>query len=167
MSSSAHRAAAPAAVRCFVITVSDTRTEETDTGGRAIVQLLTDAGHIVEGRRLLRDEPAQVAALVREQAADPLVDVIITTGGTGITRRDSTFEAVDGLLEKRLPGFGELFRMLSFADIGAAAMLSRACAGTHQGTIIVALPGSESAVRLAMTRLLIPELCHLVAETRR
>jgi molybdopterin adenylyltransferase len=167
MSSSAHRAAAPAAVRCFVITVSDTRTEETDTGGRAIVQLLTDAGHIVEGRRLLRDEPAQVAALVREQAADPLVDVIITTGGTGITRRDSTFEAVDGLLEKRLPGFGELFRMLSFADIGAAAMLSRACAGTHQGTIIVALPGSESAVRLAMTRLLIPELGHLVAETRR
>jgi molybdenum cofactor biosynthesis protein B len=167
MSSVAHRAAAPAAVRCFVITVSDTRTEDTDTGGRAIIQLLTASGHIVEGRRIVRDEPAQVAALIREQASEALVDVIITTGGTGITRRDSTFEAVDGLLEKRLPGFGELFRMLSFEEIGAAAMLSRACAGTHQGKVVVALPGSESAVRLAMTRLLIPELGHLVAETRR
>jgi molybdenum cofactor biosynthesis protein B len=167
MSSSAHRAAAPAAVRCFVITVSDTRTEATDTGGRAIVQLLTDAGHIVEGRRILRDEPTEVAALVRELAAAGPVDVIITTGGTGITRRDSTFEAIDALLDKRLPGFGELFRMLSFQEIGAAAMLSRACAGTHHGRIVVSLPGSENAVRLAMTRLLIPELGHLVAETRR
>lgn len=167
MSSTAHRAAAPAAVRCFVITVSDTRTPDTDTGGGAIVELLTAAGHIVEGRRLVRDEPAQVAALVLQQAQEPLVDVIITTGGTGITRRDSTFEAVDGLLDKRLPGFGELFRMLSFHDIGAAAMLSRACAGTCHGKIVVALPGSENAVRLAMTRLLIPELGHLVAETRR
>ena len=167
MSSTAHRAAAPAAVRCFVITVSDTRTHDTDTGGKAIVELLTAAGHIVEGRRLLKDEPAQVAALVRQQAQESLVDVIITTGGTGITRRDSTFEAVDGLLDKRLPGFGELFRMLSFQEIGAAAMLSRACAGTCQGKIVVALPGSENAVRLAMTRLLIPELGHLVAETRR
>lgn len=167
MSSTAHRAAAPSAVRCFVITVSDSRTEETDTGGRAIVQLLSAAGHIVEGRRILRDEPAEVAALVRAQAAEPLVDVIITTGGTGITRRDSTFEAVDRLLDKRLPGFGELFRMLSFQEIGPAAMLSRACAGTHNGKVVVALPGSENAVRLAMTRLLIPELGHLVGETRR
>jgi molybdopterin adenylyltransferase len=167
MSSTAHRAAAPAAVRCFVITVSDTRTEATDTGGRAIIQLLTEAGHIVEGRRILRDEPAAVAALVRELAAGGQVDVIITTGGTGITHRDSTFEALDGLLDKRLPGFGELFRMLSFQEIGAAAMLSRACAGTHRGRVIVSLPGSENAVRLAMTRLLIPELGHLVAETRR
>jgi molybdenum cofactor biosynthesis protein B len=167
MSSAAHRASAPAAVRCFVITVSDTRTMDTDTGGRAIAQLLTAAGYIVEGRRILRDEPAEVSALVLQQAEEPLVDVIITTGGTGITRRDSTFEAVDGLLEKRLPGFGELFRMLSFEEIGAAAMLSRACAGTCRGKVVVALPGSENAVRLAMTRLLIPELGHLVAETRR
>jgi molybdopterin adenylyltransferase len=167
MSSTAHRAAAPAAVRCFVITVSDTRTEETDTGGRAIVHLLAAAGHIVEGRRIVRDEPAEVAALVLEQAAQTLVDVVITTGGTGIARRDSTFEAVDALLEKRLPGFGELFRMLSFQEIGPAAMLSRACAGTCRGKIVVALPGSENAVRLAMTRLLLPELGHLVAETRR
>jgi molybdopterin adenylyltransferase len=167
MSSTAHRAAAPAAVRCFVITVSDTRTDETDTGGRAIIHLLSAAGHIVEGRRIVRDEPGEVAALVLEQAAQTLVDVVITTGGTGITRRDSTFEAVDGLLEKRLPGFGELFRMLSFQEIGPVAMLSRACAGTCRGKIVVALPGSENAVRLAMTRLLIPELGHLVAETRR
>lgn len=167
MSSTAHRAAAPAAVRCFVITVSDTRTEATDTGGRAVIDLLTAAGHIVEGRRILRDEPAQVAALVREQAASGRVDAIITTGGTGITRRDSTFEAIDGLLDKRLPGFGELFRMLSFQEIGAAAMLSRACAGIHQGCVVVSLPGSEHAVRLALTRLLVPELGHLVAETRR
>jgi molybdenum cofactor biosynthesis protein B len=167
MSSTTHRAAAPAAVRCFVITVSDTRTEATDTGGRAIIQLLIEAGHIVEGRRILRDEPEDVAALIGELAAGGKVDVIITTGGTGITRRDSTFEAIDALLDKRLPGFGELFRMLSFQEIGAAAMLSRACAGTHHGKIVVSLPGSENAVRLAMTRLLIPELGHLVAETRR
>jgi molybdenum cofactor biosynthesis protein B len=167
MSSTAHRAAAPTAVRCFVITVSDTRTEATDTGGRAIVDLLAAAGHLVAGRRILRDEPAEVAALVRAQASAADVDVIITTGGTGITRRDSTFEAIDGLLDKRLPGFGELFRMLSFQEIGAAAMLSRACAGTHQGKVVIALPGSENAVRLAMTRLIVPELGHLVGETRR
>jgi molybdopterin adenylyltransferase len=167
MSSTAHRAGAPSAVRCFVITVSDTRTHDTDTGGAAIAELLAAAGHIVEGRRLVKDEPADVAALVLQQAQEARVDLVITTGGTGITRRDSTFEAVDGLLDKRLPGFGELFRMLSFQEIGAAAMLSRACAGTCRGTIVVALPGSENAVRLAMTRLLIPELGHLVGELRR
>jgi len=121
----------------------------------------------VIAKRIVRDEPEEVAALVRLQAATDHVDVIITTGGTGITRRDSTFEAIDGLLEKRLPGFGELFRMLSFQEIGPAAMLSRACAGTCRGRVVVALPGSENAVRLAMTRLLVPELGHLVAETRR
>lgn len=162
-----HRQNAPEAVRCYVITVSDTRTEDTDTGGRAIADLLTDAGHILVGRRIVKDEPADVAALVKLQAASDRVDVIITTGGTGITRRDSTFEAIDALLEKRLPGFGELFRMLSFHEIGPAAMLSRASAGTCRGKIVVALPGSEHAVRLALTRLLIPELRHLVSETRR
>jgi molybdopterin adenylyltransferase len=167
MSFADHRARAPATIRCYVITVSDTRTEETDTGGKAVVELLTAAGHTVIAKRIVRDEPEEVAALVRLQAATDHVDVIITTGGTGITRRDSTFEAIDGLLEKRLPGFGELFRMLSFQEIGPAAMLSRACAGTCRGRVVVALPGSENAVRLAMTRLLVPELGHLVAETRR
>ena len=167
MSSAEHRRNAPISVRCFIITVSDTRTEETDTGGRTLAGLLEAAGHLVEGRRIVKDDPAAVAALVREQAATGRVDAIITTGGTGITRRDSTFEAIDGLLDKRLPGFGEIFRMLSFEEIGAAAILSRACAGTFGGAIVVALPGSENAVRLAATRLLVPELAHMVAEIRR
>jgi molybdenum cofactor biosynthesis protein B len=162
-----HRQNAPDSIRCYVITVSDTRTEETDTGGRAIADLLTASGHTLSGRRIVKDEPAEVAALVKLQAASDRVDVVITTGGTGITRRDSTLEAIDAILEKRLPGFGELFRMLSFHEIGPAAMLSRACAGTCRGKIVVALPGSENAVRLALTRLLIPELRHLVSETRR
>jgi molybdopterin adenylyltransferase len=167
MSSAEHRATSPASVRCYVITVSDTRTEETDTGGKAVAELLAAGGHMVVGRHIVRDEPAEVAALVALNADSDHVDVIITTGGTGITRRDSTFEAIDGLLEKRLPGFGELFRVLSFQEIGAAAMLSRACMGTCRGKIVVALPGSENAVRLALTRLLVPELGHLVNETRR
>ena len=167
MSSTAHRAAAPAAVRCFVITVSDTRTEATDSGGRAVMQLLTGSGHIIEGRRILRDEPAEVAALVRELAAAGQVDVIITTGGTGITRRDSTFEAIDGLLDKRLPGFGELFRMLSFQEIGAAAMLSRAVGGVIGTTVVLLMPGSTAAVRLAIEKLVLPELGHLVEHARR
>ena len=167
MSSAEHRATSPASVRCYVITVSDTRTEETDTGGKAVAELLTAGGHMVVGRHIVRDDPGEVAALVAHNADSDHVDVIITTGGTGIARRDSTFEAIDRLLEKRLPGFGELFRMLSFQEIGAAAMLSRACMGTCRGKIVVALPGSEHAVRLALTRLLVPELGHLVNETRR
>lgn len=167
MSSAEHRRHAPASVRCFVITVSDTRTEATDTGGRALADLLAAAGHVIEGRRIVKDEPADVAALVKSIAAENRADAIITTGGTGITRRDSTFEAIDGLLDKRLPGFGEIFRMLSFEDIGPAAILSRACAGTHGQTLVIALPGSEAAVRLAVTRLLVPELAHMVAEIRR
>ncbi len=167
MSSTEHRRHAPASVRCFVITVSDTRTDATDTGGRALADLLAAAGHVIEGRRIVKDEPAEVAALVRDIAAEHRADAIITTGGTGITRRDSTFEAIDGLLDKRLPGFGEIFRMLSFEDIGPAAILSRACAGTHGQALVIALPGSENAVRLAATRLLVPELAHMVAEIRR
>lgn len=164
MSALDHKASAPAKVRVFVLTVSDTRTETTDTGGAAIVRLLADAGHLVAGTRIARDEPGEVAAIVRREAAGGGVDVIITTGGTGLTRRDSTVEAIDGLLDKRLPGFGELFRMLSYHDIGAAAMLSRACAGTLGRAVVIALPGSESAVRLAMTRLVLPELTHLVQQ---
>ena len=150
-----------------MLTISDTRTEQTDTGGRAIVDLLTSAGHHVVAKTIIKDEPLQVAERVRRDADGGDVDVVITTGGTGITSRDSTFEAIDGLLEKRLPGFGELFRMLSYQDIGSAAMMSRACAGTLGKVIVVALPGSESAVRLAMTKLLIPELGHLVQQARK
>jgi len=162
-----HKAHAPAAVACYVLTVSDSRTPETDAGGRAIRELLTAAGHRVAGHTVVRDEPAEVTARVREQLADPRAQVIITTGGTGITSRDGTFEAIDGLLEKRLDGFGELFRMLSFEEIGAAAMMSRATAGTAARKAIFVLPGSPHAVRLAMTRLILPELGHVVQQLNR
>ena len=167
MSSLEHKALAPAGLRVFVLTVSDTRTDETDSSGRAIIELLIAAGHQVAGKAIEKDDPAAVAELVRQQAAIADVDAIITTGGTGLTSRDSTFEAIDALLTKRLPGFGELFRMLSYHDIGAAAMLSRACAGTIGRVIVISLPGSEKAVRLAMTKLVVPELGHLVQQARK
>ncbi len=125
-----HKAYSPARVRGFVLTVSDSRTLATETSGRAIAQLLEAAGHEVVGRDLVRDEPAEVARVLRDQLAAGRAQVLITTGGTGISSRDSTYEAVTALFDKRLDGFGELFRLLSFQDIGPAAMLSRACAGT-------------------------------------
>jgi molybdenum cofactor biosynthesis protein B len=162
-----HKSQAPASVACYVLTVSDSRTPETDTSGRAIRELLEAAGHTVSGQGILKDEPAQVTTRVREQLADARTQVIITTGGTGITSRDGTFEAIDGLLEKRLDGFGELFRMLSFGEIGSSAMMSRATAGTAARKAIFVLPGSEHAVRLAMTRLIVPELGHVVQQLGR
>jgi len=162
-----HKSRAPASVACYVLTVSDTRTPETDTSGRAIRDLLEEAGHTVAGYAIVRDEPAQVTATVRQQLDAGGARVILTTGGTGITSRDGTFEAIDGLLEKRLDGFGELFRMLSFQEIGSAAMMSRAAAGTAGRTAIFVLPGSPDAVRLAMTRLILPELGHVVQQLSR
>jgi molybdenum cofactor biosynthesis protein B len=162
-----HKSHAPASVACYVLTVSDSRTPDTDTGGRAIRELLEDAGHLVTGHDIVKDEPADVTARVRAQLGDARTQVIITTGGTGITSRDGTFEAIDGLLEKRLDGFGELFRMLSFQEIGSAAMMSRATAGTAARTAIFVLPGSPHAVRLAMTRLILPELGHVVQQLGR
>ena len=168
MSVAEHKSSAPQSVRCFVVTVSDTRTIETDTSGRAIADLLVAAGHEVAGRAIVKDDPDIVRGTIERQlVAAEDVQVIITTGGTGITSRDSTYEAVDALLQKRLDGFGELFRMLSFEQIGPAAMMSRACAGMSAGRIVVSLPGSEAAVRLAMERLLIPELGHLVEQANR
>jgi len=167
MSHQEHKAHGPASVACFVLTVSDTRTTDTDTSGRAIRELLAAAGHAVSGDAIVRDEPAQVRDQLLAHCRDDATQVIITTGGTGITSRDGTYEAVDGLLEKRLHGFGELFRMLSFQDIGSAAMMSRATAGTVEGKVIFVLPGSENAVRLAMTRLIIPELAHVVQQVRK
>jgi len=167
MSQAEHKAVAPRSVRCFVLTVSDTRTEDTDTGGRAIVDLLLSAGHAVVGRAIVKDDPALLRNAVMLQlatSADTGPQVIITTGGTGITARDTTYEAVVELLDKRLDGFGELFRMLSYEQIGAAAMMSRACAGLVGQRIIVSLPGAEAAVRLAMEKLVLPELGHLVQQ---
>jgi molybdopterin adenylyltransferase len=162
-----HRATAPNSVGCFVLTVSDTRTPETDTGGRVIRELLTAGGHAVIGSAIVRDEPGEVVRVVREACADPRVKVVILTGGTGITSRDSTYEAVEAVLDKRLPGFGELFRMLSYEQVGAAAMLSRAQMGIHARRIVVSLPGSPNACRLALEKLLVPELGHLVREVSR
>lgn len=162
-----HRAAAPASVRVYVLTVSDTRTPATDTSGAAIAALLEEAGHVVVSRDIVRDEPPDVRAKVAAQLDRADVQAIITTGGTGISARDSSFETLSALLEKRLDGFGELFRMLSYQEIGPAAMLSRACAGLARRKIVISLPGSEHAVRLAMTKLVLPELGHLVREANR
>ena len=167
MSQAEHKAHAPQSVRCFIVTVSDTRTEATDTSGRAIADLLTAAGHVAAGRVIVKDDVDLVRGMLERQLASADVEAIIATGGTGITSRDSTYEVVSALLQKRLDGFGELFRMLSFEQIGPAAMMSRACAGIVAGRIVVSLPGSEAAVRLAMERLLIPELGHLVQQATR
>ena len=164
MSVGEHKAQAPAAVGCYILTISDTRTPDSDTSGRAIRSLLEDSGHAISGHDIERDDPDRITARMRERLADSSTQVIISTGGTGISSRDGTFEAVAALFEKRLDGFGELFRMLSFDQIGAAAMLSRATAGTVGRKAIFALPGSEKAVRLAMTRLVIPELGHVIQQ---
>jgi molybdopterin adenylyltransferase len=162
-----HKAAAPSCVGCYVITVSDTRTEATDTGGRAVAELLSAAGHDIVGRTIVKDDAELLRDAVGRQLANPAVQAIVTTGGTGITSRDCTYEAVSAMLWKRLDGFGELFRMLSYEQIGAAAMMSRAVAGTIAGRVVVSLPGSEAAVRLAVEKLLLPELGHLVREAGR
>jgi molybdopterin adenylyltransferase len=162
-----HKKHAPRVSRVWVVTVSDSRTEANDTSGQLAQKLLRDAGHVVAGYRILRDEPAEVAALVREIAERGEADVVVTSGGTGISRRDSTYEAVASLLEKRLDGFGELFRMLSYQEIGSAAMLSRAVAGLYRGVVVFATPGSTAAVRLALEKLILPELGHLAFEARR
>jgi molybdenum cofactor biosynthesis protein B len=164
MSVAEHHALSPAHVPCFVLSMSDTRTLAQDTSAQAIVDLLEAAGHTVVGRALLRDEPTEVTALVGAEIERRAARVIITTGGTGIAKRDSTYEALVGLFDKTIVGFGELFRMLSFQEIGAAAMLTRATAGVAGGCAIFVLPGSEHAVRLAMTRLILPELGHIARE---
>lgn len=154
------------ALRCAILTISDTRTRETDQSGAILTEALTQAGHDVVKYELVKDDPAQIAAQVQASVAAGY-QVLLTNGGTGIARRDSTIEAIESLLDKRLPGFGELFRMLSYQDIGPAAMLSRAVAGVSNQTLIFCLPGSPGAVRLALEHLILPELPHLVWETIR
>jgi molybdenum cofactor biosynthesis protein B len=167
MSVDEHRRTSPQQVRCGVVTISDTRTETTDTSGRAIVELLEEHGHLVTARVLVRDDPEDIRAALSDLLGRSDVQVVLTTGGTGITRRDSTYEVVSALIEKPMDGFGELFRMLSFTEIGPAAMLTRACAGVAAGRFVFAMPGAEAAVRLAMRRLVLPELGHVVRETGR
>ena len=160
----AHRASAPEVVRCAVLTVSDTRTPETDASGALVRERLTAAGHEVVDYRIVPDEPDLIRATLAGWTEDVAVQAILSNGGTGIASRDTTYDVVVSLLDKRLDGFGELFRMLSYAEIGAAAMLSRAVAGVYRGRVVVAMPGSQNAVRLAMTKLVVPELAHLVHE---
>jgi molybdenum cofactor biosynthesis protein B len=160
-SAAEHQAQGAPSVGCGVVTVSDTRTLADDRSGDLIAELLAAAGHAVAARAIAPDEPIAVAAVVRELASRPDVTVILLTGGTGVAPRDQTPEAVAALFTKELPGFGELFRLLSYQEIGAAAMLSRACAGMIGRTAVFLMPGSTAAVGLAMERLIVPELGHL------
>jgi molybdenum cofactor biosynthesis protein B len=161
-----HKSHAPASVTAFVITSSDTRNESSDDSGRLIKEKLAGAGHGVCGHRVVRDEPSELRAAL-EEAASAGARAVIVNGGTGIGRRDQTVETLRALLEKELPGFGEIFRALSFQEIGSAAMLSRSVAGTWRGMIVFALPGSPDAARLAMDALILPELGHAVRELTR
>ncbi len=149
-------------VRCAVLTVSDTRTEETDGSGRYIRSALAERSLPVTGYRVVADDPERIRAAISDLARDS--EVILINGGTGISRRDTTFEAVQSLFEKTMPGFGEIFRTLSFQEIGPAAMLSRASAGVAKDTLIFSMPGSTAAVRLALEQLILPEIQHLVWE---
>jgi molybdopterin adenylyltransferase len=162
-----HRESAPETVRVAILTISDTRTPETDTGGDIAEELLEDAGQEVVERRIVRDEVAGIRNNLVDLLARSDVDAVLTTGGTGISARDTTYEVVERMLEKRLDGFGEIFRMLSYEEIGSAAMMSRALAGSVGSKFVASLPGSRNAVRLAVEKLLVPELAHIVFELRK
>ena len=162
-----HRESAPEHVRLAVLTISDTRTPENDTGGDAIEELMRGAGHEIVERRIVRDDAARIRTEIVNLLARPDADAVITTGGTGISARDTTYEVVDRMIEKKLDGFGEIFRALSFEEIGAAAILSRAVAGTVGTKLVACLPGSRNAVRLAVEKLLVPEISHVIFELRK
>ena len=162
-----HRGESPRVVRCAAITVSDTRTLDTDTGGQTLVDRLTETGHEVLAREIIPDDPAAMRELLAKLLNREDVDVILLTGGTGVGSRDQTFETIQALLDKPLPGYGELFRMLSYQEIGPAAMLSRATGGLIGRTVLLTMPGSPAAVELALDKLILPELGHLVREARR
>jgi molybdenum cofactor biosynthesis protein B len=162
-----HRESAPDRVRIAILTISDTRTPATDTGGDTIEELMRGAGHKVVQRAIVRDEVSSIWTMLVDLLARSDVDAVITTGGTGISDRDTTYEVVDGMLEKKLDGFGEIFRMLSYEKIGAAAVLSRCVAGAVGTKFVASLPGSRNAVRLAVEKLLVPELAHVVFELRK
>jgi len=159
-----HKEQARGGIACAVVTVSDTRTEETDASGRLIREALAGAGHEARAYHIVRDEPTLIAPLLEELLSRDDLDALIFNGGTGVARRDVTFDVLSRAVEKTLPGFGELFRHLSYAEIGSAALLSRAMAGTARGKAVFSVPGSSGAVRLAMERLILPEMAHIVHE---
>ena len=151
----------------MVITCSDSRTLETDSSGQRIMHLLKEAGHAVVAYHLVKDQPSKIKAKVKAALTDKNIGAIIINGGTGISKRDSTFEAVDAMLEKRLVGFGEIFRYLTYQDIGSPAIMSRATAGIIKGRVLFSTPGSENAVQLAMEKLILPELGHLIQQLKK
>jgi molybdenum cofactor biosynthesis protein B len=162
-----HKESAPDTVRVAILTISDTRTPETDTGGDIAEDLLRGAGQEVAERRIVRDEVSGIRNNLIDLLARSDVDAVITTGGTGISARDTTYEVVERMVEKRLDGFGEIFRMLSYEEIGSATIMSRALAGSVGSKFVASLPGSRNAVRLAVEKLLVPELSHVVFELRK
>ncbi len=165
-SAAEHRQKSPGKVGCAVITVSDTRTLENDKSGQGVVDSLESAGHTVVERAIVPDEPTKIHELVVRLVDSKNIEAILLTGGTGIAPRDQTPETLDKLFTKNLPGYGELLRMLSYEEIGPAAMLSRACGGLIGQTVVLTMPGSTAAVRLAMEKLILPELGHLVTQGR-
>lgn len=162
-----HRADAPRSVSCAVITVSDTRTLETDKGGQLLIDRLTAAGHTVVARQIVPDEAVGLRYLLTSLVSRSDIEAVLITGGTGISHRDRTYETVSELLTRPLPGYGELFRLLSYEQVGAAAMLSRAVGGLVGRTAVFTMPGSPAAVALAVEKLLLPELGHVCREARR
>jgi len=166
MSLAQHRAESLPVLRFAVITISDTRDATTDRGGPRIVELLEAAGQRVARRALVKDEPYEIERSVRECLADPEVDLVLTTGGTGLAPRDQTVPTLERMFESTIPGFGELFRWLSYREIGSAAILSRACAGVIARKVVIALPGSPKALDLALREIVLPEAGHLVSQAR-
>jgi molybdenum cofactor biosynthesis protein B len=153
-------------VNCAVITVSDTRNEETDKSGKYITQSLINAGHRVSSYAIVKDEPDLICDRMQSLVAIPDLEVVICNGGTGIAPRDTTYDAIAALLEKTLPGFGEMFRYLSWQEVGSRAIASRAVAGIYKGKLIFSLPGSSNAVKLAIEQLILPEMIHLVRQMK-
>jgi molybdopterin adenylyltransferase len=167
MSLEAHRHHAPAALTVGVVTLSDSRETATDTSGATIAAALAAAGHQVQGPRILREDPRTLPQELAAACGEPGLDAVIVSGGTGLAPRDLAFEILSGLYARSLPGFGELFRALSYAEIGSAALLSRASAGVVGRCLVFSLPGSQRAVQLALEKLILPELAHAVGELRR
>lgn len=162
-----HKAAASKSLGIAVLTVSDTRSLDDDTSGAMIVELLESAGHEIRSRKIVKDEPTQIDAYIDEVMADSSVMALLVTGGTGVSRRDRTVETLESRFTKTIPGYGELFRWLSFQEIGPACILSRATGGLVDSLVVLLMPGSRAAVRTAMEKIILPELPHLVREARK
>jgi len=161
-----HKKKAEKSLGVMVITVSDTRDEITDQSGQVIKEMLVDAGHRTVGYQIVKDNPMEIEDLLRQTLGRKDLQVIILNGGTGIAPRDGTYEVVNRFMQKRLDGFGEIFRYLSYQDIGSAAIMSRACAGVAGDKVMISLPGSKGAVQLAMGQLILPEMGHMVSQLR-